>query len=60
MIGSKSKDCLNNGQCPCKTGYAGVKCNRCEYNFYRSSPDKECTGIWYVDYYSRVLLFLEL
>ena len=45
VIYSKSASCSDNGQCPCETGYGGVKCNRCAYNFYRSSPDKKCTGI---------------
>ncbi|XP_050394037.1 laminin subunit gamma-1 [Patella vulgata] len=37
-VGSESMQCNGNGQCRCKPGVAGEKCDRCEANFYEFGP----------------------
>lgn len=33
-LGSESQQCDSNGQCKCKPGVTGEKCDRCEANYY--------------------------
>lgn len=47
MIGSASKACnQSNGQCPCKDGVTGLRCDRCKKGYQQtSSPINPCLKI---------------
>jgi len=44
-IGSKYSFCSQSGQCECKKGYSGEKCDKCAKRFYRpgNKTENECT-----------------
>ena len=43
MAGSLNQSCENDGQCSCKHGYNGLKCDKCKDGFYLTT--KGCRGI---------------
>ena len=46
--GSSSSSCIS-GNCTCKTGYTGDKCDSCESDYYKSGSN--CTGKTFVSWY---------
>ena len=41
-MGSTSMQCHSNGTCPCRQGFVGYKCDKCELNHYLNRVTQQC------------------
>ncbi|OXB69100.1 hypothetical protein ASZ78_009576 [Callipepla squamata] len=41
-LGSTSAQCHENSTCPCRPGFVGYKCDRCQANFFPDPPSSSC------------------
>ncbi|XP_072530162.1 laminin subunit gamma-3 isoform X2 [Salminus brasiliensis] len=41
-MGSSSMQCHGNGTCPCRQGFVGYKCDKCELNHYLNHVTHQC------------------
>ncbi|XP_042565356.1 laminin subunit gamma-3 [Clupea harengus] len=41
-MGSVSMQCHGNGTCPCRQGFVGYKCDKCELNYFQNRDTHQC------------------